>query len=483
MSAPTRKREKLTVSLHERFSLMRRNLSFPQSLTALVAYPAASLPTAYFLSRRITDLQEHFPLLRCEVVGAKTREPAFQQRPTPYAPEEILRQESFSPVAGSNEAQEKERLLYNELDRMTREDLSRPLWQVTLFTPSSSSDRGYVALSADHILIDGKGLALLTQALLAPDIASLPTETLEQLPLMEDTIDIRPPYSYLLPVVWQELLVPKLPSFLQSYVAQPKPWPGTYVQRSPAECEWGLSLFELAPALVDALKSAGKAHDVKTLHPILKAAHFVAMWAVLARNSPNTPFPLKANTPRTERKADLGHAYCTSNYTASTDVSVQLKASDGFWATARYVAHALGSPEGIQNGRYNMGMLSFLPDPIPDPAKADTDRPTGWEEHFHGKLHGSDPFGGSLEVSNLGYAALPEGAEDLLWSSASWPCAPVLNANVVGHGNGLRIVTVWREGAAVTKEQVKEVEEVLRRVLERVAGNEVWDWKLKDLAA
>ena len=88
-----------------------------------------------------------------------------------------------------------------------------------------------------------------------------------------------------------------------------------------------------------------------------------------------------------------------------------------------------------------------------------------------------------MEVSNLGYAALPEGAEDLLWSSASWPCAPVLNANVVGHGNGLRIVTVWREGAAVTKEQVKEVEEVLRRVLERVAGNEAREWMLKDLAA
>ncbi|KAI5895068.1 uncharacterized protein SCHCODRAFT_02222986 [Schizophyllum commune H4-8] len=478
MSAPTRK-----LSLHERFSLMRRNLSFPQPLTALIAYPAASLPTADFLSRRITELQEHFPLLRCEVVNAKTREPAFQQRATSYAPEEILRQASFTLVEGSDGTQEKERILYNELDRMTREDLTRPLWQVTLFTPSSPSDRGYVALSADHILIDGKGLALLTQALLAPDISSLPTETLAQIPLMEDTIDIRPPYSYLLPVVWQELLVPKLPSFLQSYVAQPKPWPGSNIQRSPAECEWGLSLLELAPSLVDALKSAGKVHEVKTLHPILKAAHFVAMWAVLAHNSPDIPFPLKANTPRTERKASLGHAYCTSNYTASTDVQVQLKASDDFWATARYVAHALGSPEGIQNGRYNMGMLSFLPDPIPDPAKADTDRPTGWEEHFYGKLHGSDPFGGSLEVSNLGYAALPEGAEDLLWSSASWPCAPVLNANVVGHGNGLRIVTVWREGAAVTKEQVKEVEKVLRRVLERVAGNEAQESKLKDLAA
>ncbi|KAL1743213.1 hypothetical protein HDZ31DRAFT_65217 [Schizophyllum fasciatum] len=227
------------LSLHERFSLMRRNLSFAQPISALLAYPSQSLPTVESFSRRITELQEHFPLLRCEVVNPKTRDPAFRLRPALYAPEEILRQESYAPEAGEDEKDRKEKILHNELKRMGSEGLSRPLWQVTLFTPSTLSESGtmsYLTLSADHILLDGKGLALLTHALLAPDITSLPTETLEAIPLLEDTVNLRPSYAYLLPVVWQELIVPKMPSFLKPYVQQPKPWPaGMDIQRSPSD--------------------------------------------------------------------------------------------------------------------------------------------------------------------------------------------------------------------------------------------------------
>ncbi|KAL1747972.1 hypothetical protein HDZ31DRAFT_60842 [Schizophyllum fasciatum] len=205
------------------------------------------------------------------------------------------------------------------------------------------------------------------------------------------------------------------------------------------------------------------------------------MWAVLGRGA--APFVVKGNTPRSERDPSLGHAYCTANYTSSTEVHLQLRAGDDFWAIARQVASDLGSPEGVQKGRWAVGMLSFLPDPPTEPENADTERPTGWEERFYGKMRSQDPFGGSLEVSNLGYTDLPAGAEDIVWSSSSWPCAPVLNANVIGHKGGLRIATVWREGAAVTGKEAKGVEEAVTRVLERLSGEGREELTLSEVTA
>ncbi|TRM55407.1 hypothetical protein BD626DRAFT_75750 [Schizophyllum amplum] len=312
---------------------------------------------------------------------------------------------------------------------MVGEGSSRPLWQATLYTASSANSKSYLTLSVDHVVTDGRGLTLLAHALFSPDISSLPTESLQSIPLMDDTLDIRPSYAHLLPIVLQELVVPRLPTFLQRYIKSAKAWPAGYVQaaRSPADCEWDLSLLELSGSLVASLKSMGKERGVPTLHPLLKVAYLVAMWAVFGHDAAS--FTLQANTPRSERNAFLGHAHCTANYTTSIDVQVHPASTDDFWTIAQRIASELSSPQGIQKGRYAMGMLSFVPDPVPDPSK-DTDRPTGWEEFCLDKAHSSEPFGGSLEVSNLGYVDLPPGAEDVAWSQACWPAGTAICTSV-----------------------------------------------------
>ncbi|KAL1743214.1 hypothetical protein HDZ31DRAFT_83557 [Schizophyllum fasciatum] len=476
MSTPTRK-----LSLHERYSVMRRNVGFTHPLTALLTYPSAALPLVDFLSQRILELQQHFPLLRSTVVNARTRAPLFQQRPAIYAAEDILRHEVFDTMADGTE--EKKRVLYNESNRMAAEDDTRPRWQVTIFDSSPPGDKSYLALSVDHVLLDGMGLILLTQALLAPDVSSLPTESLGKIPLYEDTVDLRPPYSYLLPIVWQELVVGKLPSFLQQYVRQPKTWFGSSTQRPPLECDWDLALVELQASLVTSVKATGKSFGVQTLHPLLKTAYFAAMWAVFAQRSERAPFVLHANTPRSERAAVLGHAYCTSNYASSIDVERAVCGGDDFRETARAIAAVLASPRGVQQGRWAIGMLALIPDPVSDPARAGTDRPTGWEDYFLDKAGSASPFGGSLGLSNLGYARLPGGAKDLVWTQAAWPCAAVLSANAVGHEGGLRVTTVWREGAAASKNEVDAVQEVFARVLGRVADAGWQKWTLAELTA
>ncbi|TRM62103.1 hypothetical protein BD626DRAFT_537823 [Schizophyllum amplum] len=478
MDAPTRK-----LSLHERYSVMRRNASFAHPIVLIVTYPsAAAAPTVDFLSQRITELQEHFPLLRSDVMNAKTREPVFQQRATPYTPDEILRQEQY--VSRGGDREDKEGLLFHELKRMMGEGTSHPLWQTTLYAASSANSKSYLTLSVDHVITDGRGLALLAHALLSSDISSLPMESLQSIPLLEDTHDIRPSYAHLVPIVLKELVIPKLPTIIQQYIKPAdKAWPAGYAQaaRSPTDCEWDLSLLELSASLVASLKSIGKERGVKTLHPLLKVAYLVAMWAVFGRDAAS--FTLQADTPRSERNASLGHAYCTANYTSSVDVHVQPVSTDDFWVMAQRMASELSSPQGIQKGRYTMGMLSFIPDPVPDPSKAETDRPTGWEEFFLNKAHSPEPFGGSLQVSNLGYVDLPPGAEDVAWSQACWPAGPAICTGVIGHKGGVRVATVWREGAAVEKAEVKTVEEVYMRVLCRLVDPSRKGWTLNDLTA
>jgi len=301
------------VGLQERLNLTRRILGFPTGITVLITYSSTRpLPSESSLRDRVTELQHHFPLLYSEIRGIDTREPYFQQRSTLWDPSDILQRRDYQP------AQDKSKVLLDELERSQKEDISvRPIWQISIYI-SGENRPAYLTVSVDHVLLDGMGLLFLIYALLSPDISHLPSDTLPTIPRMEDTIDTRPSYTYLIPIAWRELFLPKLPMFMQNYFKTPLSWPDDDFAIAPTKVPQGSSLLEIPYDIMDALKRVGKTHGISTLHPTMMTAYLVAMWAVLKPK--REPLVLRGAMPRSERDSKLGHPYCSANYISHLSV-------------------------------------------------------------------------------------------------------------------------------------------------------------------
>jgi hypothetical protein len=459
----------LAVSLQERVSVTRRNCGFPHSVTVLITYPSsAQAPSEQHLLMRIGELQAHFPLLHARIVDAKTRSPRFEAREKPWPAREVLHAESFE--AYEERAREQEALLHAENERMSAQDFDEaPMWRVSVLT-SPAFPRTYLAVSAYHEIVDGMGVLLLTRALLGSSIDELPYEALPKIPALEDTMTLKPSIGYLSPIVWRELILPMLPTFLQSLLST-RPWPIGMPCKPPMECPWDVSLLSLPPAVFQSLKVAGTAHGVPTLHMILQMAYALAIWHVCGRDLEH--FSVESAIPKSERDADLGHAYCTGNYISVFISRLDLAAADDFWAATAKLAAFVRSPQGVTQARGAMGMLAYIPDPAPDQKMRDTPTPTGWEKFMRDKAESPAPYGQALNVSNLGRVPLPPGAEDIVWAQCASPFISVFGVSILGHEGGLRVATIWREGAAVCREEVKRVEKVFEVVLGRL-GDEHW---------
>lgn len=441
--------------------MMRQNTGRPQIIIHVVTYPIEQLPSREFLEVRIDELQERLPLLHGGVAFERTNRPV-------YAPG--YKFGGFQLVREFESTDSPLELYRAEMERLT-EAINAPndnrMWNVSRVT---SGSKGYLILSLNHLITDGKGSTLLLQALTCPE-ADLPkAEEWTQPTRFDDTVSLSPSLRFLVPVVLRELMLPKMPLFVQSAFTKDDPWPGKVP--TPIGKPWDIILYSIDPDLVHRLKDAGKKHGVKTLHPILKTAYLAAMWRVFTA-SKATRF--SAATARSERKPELGHAAVTHNYVSSTEWDVTLSAEDDVWTRTSEFASKLASDAGLAEARMTMGLLRHVPDPIVDPTAPDYDpsRPTGWEKFFLERAESPVPFRCSLDVSNLGKVDLPPGAEDVFWGQTATPFGGALHVNVVGHGGGVRITNTWVEGSACTRRQVEEVLEVYGRMLERMAGGEV----------
>ena len=367
---------------------------------------------------------------------------------------------------------EKETVLFDAIEQVEKADIHDPLWRTSTYTSPTELGPAYLTVTADHALVDGRGLQLLVLALLCSDIAHLPSETLSDVAVFEDTIDIRPSYTHLVPAIWRQLLLPLLPHLVQNVFRNPPAWPSDEFKVGPTKVSGGKSLIDIEIDLVNRLKAVGKHRGVQTLHPIVKVAYLFATWSVFGRKHGDkaTPFLLDSTTPRSERSPKLGHGYCTGNYVSSFSHHASFTESNDFWVEAVKVATNLTSASGQRFALGQMGLLAYLPDP--DPATNTLEPgPTGWENYFYALSEGLKPFMASISVSNLGYVNLPDGADDLIWSQGSSPFGPAIAANVIGHERGIRIVAVWREGSAVTRKQVDEMHRVYRKILERLTDD------------
>lgn len=386
-------------------------------------------------------------------------------REKPWPAEDILDEAEYQPE--DDDSVEIGNILQKNGQKKSTDDLnSRPLWQVTIDTSLKKSTT-YITLVADHLIVDGKGLSIFFDALLAKDVSQLPYEKLETIPRLEDTMNIKPSLSFLLPMVWQHLILPRLPFFIQRFFSTGATWPATHVRESPFNCSPGYSLLSIPADQMASLKQVARAHNILALHAVLKSIYALAIWSKFRHTL--SPFRLTASTPRSERDYKLGHAYCMGNYVSSYQFDIQFTPGESFWVVAKNVFNYLMDPESIESARMRMGILEQVPDGVYDPPHADPHRPTKWEDFFLNEAASEKPFGEALSFSNLGHVKLPENAKDVAWVQIGGSLATAgFSTAVLGHEKGLRLNTIYLEGAAVTKEDVKDIERLFVVILKRL---------------
>ncbi|WWC88427.1 uncharacterized protein L201_003338 [Kwoniella dendrophila CBS 6074] len=461
------------LSLHERYSVMRRNAGFGNIVIAVFKYPNQSAsPTRSFLENRIKELQEHFPLLCSDIKGARTSKPYFSKRQDPWSASDILFSANYTPKSSKEE--EIEHVYSTELWMLpdNPDFYRKQQWKVRMLTHPTQPENSpvYISLGLDHALVDGRGLIAICNALFAEDISSLPYEKLPSTTSMDATINCKPSLSYMLPIVFQKLILPKFPNFIQYYFKSPAPWPSTNLRANPTLCPSAESILFLPPDLIGSLKTVAKQHNIKTLHPIFKAAFIAGIWSVFGQDK--AQLPVHASSPRSERNPSLGHSHCLRNYTSSYGVDFNLTGSEDVWTMAKKMADDLQDAKILEESRMTMGMLSYVPDGDIDPPHEDIHRPTKWEDYFLNEANSPTPYSNSLSLSNLGFTNLPNGAEDMVWGQEASPFTAPFNVGLVGHQAGVRMISYWREGSVVVKEEVKQLETAFATVLRKlVAGH------------
>jgi hypothetical protein len=396
---------------YERYSLSRTLTGHPP----IVAF-VATLTEAPCVSPReaIQDLVKQYPMLLCSLPEPHTPHPRYQQNSSLTANDIFRTVSSSAPL---------EALLKTELDDAKLFDLRRgPLWRVTLYEGRETR----VALAFNHVLCDGLGgrnlfaqlLGYITgsEALPRLDENSLPSLP----PTLEETYDLRPGLLYLIRVIFWELFVLKLPSFLRP--REPPMWPNP-PRIAPHDRESRVSLIQISAAAVPRLKKAGAAHSVRALHSVLHTVALAALSSALGSRSVH----YLSNTPVALRDPALGHPHATGNYISNHHDEGELTADTVFWQAARAFAQGLHDPAKRKDALQVLGMLAYIPNPeqMPEPDKS------GWEVWMSHRLYSASPYRASLELSNLGAlpGALP-GVREIAFAQTPGPMAAGLVLNV-----------------------------------------------------
>lgn len=166
-----------------------------------------------------------------------------------------------------------------------------------------------------HVLTDGKSAASLFQSLLSTSPLVIDPSRATQLAPVQNTVSIKPPLSYLLPIVFRELLLPRLPKFIAGFFAETKPaWPLLAdLQHKPSTVsdDFGLDvlIFENDQTIAG-LKRAAARTGLRTINAVIHAAGLVALYVAITKSGivDATEVALKTGTPTSARKPDThGH--------------------------------------------------------------------------------------------------------------------------------------------------------------------------------
>jgi hypothetical protein len=238
---------------------------------------------------------------------------------------------------------------------------------------------------------------------------------------------------------------------------------------------------------VAAVKRVGKARGVSTAHPILEAAFVFAMRDVLGMSMPidvSTPVNDRdSSTPACPQTAGVMVSALHKVYpplpsppaSGSTDKASVVSDLPAFWTTAQGTAKHHASHSARKDSRYHIGVLALVPNPKSF-FSPHTDNPlrrtkTGWEDFFWSTLERPAPYRDSLVISNLGrIERLPPGCSGMRWTQSAAPFISPLCLQIVGHEAGLEICAAFREGCAVSREEVRRIlkrfEEIIADLIE-----------------
>lgn len=268
--------------------------------------------------RRIGALLSGYPILSCAVVDAQSRVPRFAMR-------EVRAEDVLGPIVAYRQpSRPLEEYVAEEVHPApcVFDDLScAPLWRVKVHgSQDSTTTTTIVTLTIHHAINDGRGSANLFQHLLG-DGDILPRANTDIAPASDSVLPLRPSLAYMLPVVFRELLLPRLPAFVQSYFTATPSWPASMgsVQLSPLSAPKAIQRIVLQDA-IPALKRRGAAHGVKTINSIVFTAAIVTAYAVASQRGEGEPVKINASTAINERGAVSSLPDVGGNYVSSVSV-------------------------------------------------------------------------------------------------------------------------------------------------------------------
>lgn len=463
----------ISVGNYERYSLARDTTGNPQLVTYIATYPSASsLPSAEALQSKARKLVGEYPLLSACVVDGRTTLPKWGLLSDEEVEQGILDlvidvelpeliQHAASTCETSKDHKNStllpatlETIISQELgnDQPLRAASEKLLWRIVRYRGASSEAAAFLALTINHVISDGKsGLAMFDALLSETENTQQPsTDTvppMEKFPrAMETTIDCRPGYGFMLGVIWNEIVIPRLPRFIANRMKPTACWPGVPPQAGPPSQQI-YKYFSVKSRALANIKALGKQHHVDTLHPIFEMAAVVALWCTAQDPKPSSPLKVVHSTPISLRDQALSHPIISGNYVAGLDANISCSADgeQSFWQETRKYAEWLRSTEGKQQAIQTMGMLVHIPDGE-NKVESESCTPTGWEIFLSDKA--SRAPGASIEVSNLGYLArLPPSVISITFAQTPNIFGPPIIVNAVGHGAGTEFVVCWRKDA------------------------------------
>lgn len=433
-----------------------------------------------------------YPLLSCHIHEAQSRKPKCAR---PKAEHGVQVQDVLTPMARSDQShcESIEDILAQETHPLpcSFDDLSKaPLWKVQVRRDTTSSDNSnsryssLVILTIHHAISDGRGTANLLQHILGDgEITSSGSDGIIP-PASDSFLPLKPSLAYMLPIVFQELIIPRLPAFLRPYLLATPSWPTTQpIQAKPLLAPKGIKRIVL-PGSLPTLKKRGAEQGVKTINTIVHTAVAVASYIVAREfDASQTSVQLDTATAISERTAPESISSqipdVSGNYVSSLKWTSTVSPQDDFWHLALQYAHDITSSQTRAHARYTIGLLAYLPDAeYVDVVNAD--RNTGpqapvttWESYIHTKALSDRPFRSSFEISNLGRMTFPPSANvtDMAWCQrpSAGSCAFVVD--VCGLGDDLSLCIGWHKDS-IGVEQENRFAEVVQKVLRLMAEDQ-----------
>lgn len=449
----------LSAGLHERFSLARAQAGFPATLTVVAKVKSDHLCSR--LKTRIDALLQTFPLLSAIVVDVDTSQPGFYRQSRHLTHEAVLQarrnlpQDILSLREDDDDDEEGDdkvaaRLLLYELlecgeKKRALSFTNGPLWRIVLYNHPNER-YSWLTLSADHSITDGKGVVTLFQMLLAKDFQRLlPSTPLKDIaPASDIAFHASPSILRLASEIWQSLLLPRFPTWIQTRVQAVKPWPSNVpTSQTPALNKAQLDLVVLDRHTLAELKLTALARNIKTVTPLIHSAAYLAVYSMI-----DSKEMIKSITPISVRDR-LGPeaTTCTGNFASTADWSNKassLSVKQMFWSLTRDYAAVLSDPNVAQKGLDGLAVLNYLPNEKKDPPPQrkpvndareiglSQENPNSWQHFFRKMMLSETPYSSTFEVTNVGLFKVDEEVESLVWGRAAMPIGSAYTVHVIG---------------------------------------------------